>query len=96
MATAETSETCGGSHSHPRHGAGEETCGGALDMRVARAGHDKIPLARIERRVSLGARPEASPGSAASEEREYKGECYCEELSEPVSVIQHYQQTGLC
>ena len=73
-----------------------ETCGGALDMRVARAGHDKIPLARIERRVSLGARPEASPGSGASEEREYKGECYCEELSELVSVIQHYQQTGLC
>ena len=36
-----------------------ETCGGALDMRVARAGHDKIPLARIERRVSLGARPDS-------------------------------------
>ena len=42
----------------------------ALDMRVIRAGHDKIPLARIERRGSTG----ASRSSLRAAEAEHRGE----------------------
>ena len=39
----------------------------ALDMRVIRAGHDKIPLARIERRGSGAARSShGAPGEEQS------------------------------
>ena len=34
----------------------------ALDMRIARAGHDKIPLARIERRVRSESDSQTSRG----------------------------------
>ena len=40
----------------------------ALDMRVMRAGHDKIPLARIERRGSEAAR--SAQGSSEAEQSE--------------------------
>ena len=72
----------------------------ALDMRVMRAGHDKIPLARIERRGSEAARS----AQGAPEAEQTRGESIrdksfvtnCEEEELWVSVIQHYQQTGLC
>ena len=44
----------------------------ALDMRVMRAGHDKIPLARIERRGSEATR--SAQGSEEAEQSERQGE----------------------
>ena len=34
----------------------------ALDMRISRAGHDEIPLARIEKRVRSESEPQTSRG----------------------------------
>ena len=39
----------------------------ALDMRVIRAGHDKIPLARIERRGSEGRSSQGAAGEDQSQ-----------------------------
>ena len=79
----------------------------ALDMRVIRAGHDKIPLARIERRSSEA--EQRSSGvirdhQGSSESEQSPGESImktCANMLQTqwggvVSVIQHYQQTGLC
>ena len=81
----------------------------ALDMRVIRAGHDKIPLARIERRSSEA--EQRSSGvirghQGSSEAEQNPGEFMTQrrivlkmlqtQWGGVVSVIQHYQQTGLC
>ena len=44
----------------------------ALDMRVMRAGHDKIPLARIERRGSEASR--SAQALSEAEQSESRGE----------------------